>query len=528
MPCDKCGSILLLGINGEMRKFCPNCEKIVVMDKKESLSFVGGELISTNKKKIEEIFRKYNKKSIIGSLVVNRELEPLAGKYSAPFHSGHFLASNLALWYAFKFDEFGTKKVDSPYEGDYQNILYLAREVVEYNNFIYLISANFGVIVEIPEDKELLKYRGSKNVLPESIGETTETLEQKLSGRRIFKFTEKWEPILQNYKKFELSTEVEVYEHERNKRLQEKKLEFLRKRTKTQFRQDIKIKKKEQKKGSLQYILSILNLLELGDLGNYFIKFDELKDDLEYYVGLLKILSSWAVQYLEDTEYQPLETKKATLKAANTQDLFDFFQYFANPIDISIFFDKFVSNYGNFRKFPLVVKLDEDEFLIPPYTLYFIANFLTFKHLSKEKIDQLKTLEGYGFEPIVTKKIRDIGITVDYTNFKDDPQNPTLEIDIIAHYNGVIFVIECKNWALADDFLSLREESRRKKELNDEVSKQEKRLNYVKTNMSALGFDKNQIKDVKSIIITKLHEQLQKTNGSTILPFDRIEELLAI
>ncbi|MFX0185035.1 MAG: nuclease-related domain-containing protein [Candidatus Hodarchaeota archaeon] len=526
MPCKKCETTLLLGIDGEIKKFCPNCEGIGIIDKKESLSFIGGNLISSNKRKIETIFKKYDKKSIIGSLVVNRELEPLAGKYSAPFHSGHFLATNLALWYAFKFNQFGNKKIKSPYEEDYQNILYLAREIVEYNNFIYLISAKFGVLVEIPKDKDFFKYRGVKNVLPESIGETAESLKQKISGRRIFKFTEKWEPILHDYKKFGLSTEVEVYEHEQKKRIKERKIEFLRKRTKIQFRNEIKTKKHKQKKDPLQHILSILNLLELGDLSNTYIRFDKLRDDTEYYVGLLKVLSSWAVRFLEKTEYEPLETKTATLKPANTQDLFDFFRHFAEPTDIPIFFKKLTSNYDNFSKFPLIVKLDEDEFLVPPYTLYFIANYLTFKHLSKEKINQLKTLEGYGFERIVSKKLTDIGVTVNHENYQDDPKNPTLEIDIIAHYKDVIFVIECKSWPLADNFLSLKEESRRQKELNEEVTKQEKRLGYVRKNMSILGFDENKIRDVKSIIITKLYEQIHEINNSIVLPFDRIEELL--
>jgi Holliday junction resolvase-like predicted endonuclease len=527
MPCDRCGSILLLGIDGEIKRFCPNCEGIIVIDKKDSLSF-NGNLIPFYKKKIEEIFRSYEKKSIIGSLIVNRELEPLAGMFSAPFHSGRFLASNLALWYAFNFDRFGTKKVDSPFERDYQKLLYYAEEIIDCHNFIYLISANFGAIVEIPEGKDPHKYLGVKNALADATGETSETFEEEMWKRRIFKFTEKWEPVLQDYKKFGLSTEVEVNEAELRKRIHEKKLEFLRERTKTQFQQDVKIKRKEREKDNLQSILSILNLIELGDLGKQYIRFDELKDNLGYNVGLLKILSSWAVQYLEDPEYRPLEKRTATLKAATTQDLSDFFKYFATPKDVPIFFDKFVSNYNQFSRFPLVVKLDENEFLIPPYTLFLIANFLTFKYLSKEKINQLKTLEGYGFEPIVSKKLKNLGFTIVSTNFKDNPLNPTLEIDIIAYYKDVIFVIECKSWALADNFLSLREETRRKKDLNNEISKQKKRLNYVKTNLSSLGFNKKQIKDVKSVVITKLHEQIQKINDSIILPFDRIEELLTI
>jgi len=528
MPCSKCSSILLIGIDGQEKYFCPICEGLKVMERKKSLSFVGNE-ISSRKKEIEKIFKKYDRKDIIGSLVATRELEPLSSKYSGPFNHIRFLGANLALRYALKFDNFGTDRLDSPFEDNFQKIIFYSKESIEFINIIYLISANYGVFIEVPEDKDPSKFVIDLKTTPYLMGETPSSIKQKIS-RQQFKFTERWKPILDNYKKFGFLTETEFYRERMKKRVNTKKSEPLNKRRKKQHRKEDNTPQYKTNRTYLKEILTNLYSLELGDLSRKQLKFSEFKDNFEYYIGLIKILSDWSLPSLDDTKYDPWGTKYATLHPFGLDELYLFFLIFAKPRDMPLFFKKIVSGEDNVKEFPLVVKLDENEFLIPPYTLKLIAYYLSFKHLpkEKEKINQLRVLEGYGFETVVSRKLSDIGVTVDYTNYMDNPKNPSLEIDIIAHYRKTIFVIDCKSWLLTSNYLFRKAHHRKEKELEEEAQKQEKRVKYVKTSMKLLGFDENCFKDIKSVIITRLNEEIEKVDNSLVIPFDKIEELLKV
>jgi Holliday junction resolvase-like predicted endonuclease len=525
VPCEKCGSVLLLGIKGKMDSFCPICEGLTTINKPNSQRFLGEE-ISKRKTEIENIFKKYNKESIVGSLVASRELQPYSAK-SGSFNPSHFLGTNQSIVYALKFDNFGKSKLNDVYGEDFQKILHYGIEIVTNINMIRLISEEYCVQLEIPKEKDPKKYVADNTITPILYGKTSENFGSIL-GRKPFKFTKKWERILENYKKFGLVTETELYKYEIKKRKSERMEGLLSRRTKKIYRKKVK-KTEKTEKIYLQKALSLLNSLELGDLSRNQLKFHELKDDLEYNVGLLKLFSRWALDCFECDDFHQFSGEKtlASLSPISYEELYEFYR-FIYPDSFSKFYDIFVSREGDVKKFPLIIKLKEDEYLIPPNSIYLISQFLTWKYILKNELNDLKSLEGYGFENVVAKKLKDIGVCVDYINLKDDVKNPTLEIDVIAHYKKTIFVIECKSWLLRSGYLFDKAQRQREKDLTEQAQKQAKRVDYVKNNLKLLCLDKINIKEFKSIILTKLNESMEKVDSSYVIPFDQIDELLKI
>lgn len=515
MPCEICGQTLLCGIDGTDKKFCPKCEGLSIREKKDSLRCLGEE-IAEYKRKIEKIFSKYTEKSIIGSLYTTREIEPSSAK-GGPFNPKWFLGSNLAIKYAFEYSNFGKEDMKKPLDNDFQSILHYSGHILDLINLLHLISQNYCVQISIPQGKDPGKYMLERNITAILYGETPETIQKKVSNTP-YKFTEEWLPILANYKKFGLCTETEQYHQKAHNKMLEKRKELFQRRIPRKYVTPLKVKQDRQT--DLDKALSILNSLELGDLSRKLLNFEEFKDDLETIIPILKILSSWALDNYKGTD------NVGSLKPIHINDLLIFLNFFYDPGEATTIVQKLVSTKAEHKDFPLLILLDDVELLVGPYSIYLIAMYLTWKQLELDKINQLKTLEGYGFEKIVKKKLESIGIVIDYLNYKDDPRKPTFEIDLIAHLNNVVFVIECKNWLLTSSFLFRSTQKKRVNELTEQSMKQIKRIKYVEKNIQLLGLSEQS--SVKSVIITKLQEPVDKINDSYVIPFDKINDILTI
>ena len=511
MPCKKCGTTQLIGYNGKDVNFCPMCKGVTVIDKVDSISSLGKE-ISTFKKKTEDIFAKYDRNEIIGRLTATREIQ-CDTKQKIAIDSQIILGANQALNYALRYNNFGSKDFSSANDPDFMKIWGYGVQVIGHVNLIRLIGAEHGVMIQIPEGQDITDYIAEKNISLIVSGETLESIRKK-GGKQLFKFTETWKRYWDNYKKFGLYTETEIRQLESRKKIENKKRNFMMERTKTKFRKTKELPVKETKLSKLEKILSILNCFELGDLSGKQLRFDELKDNIGYNIGVIKLLSKWADDLFEEQSLTPIDER----------DLLYYLALFINPSDIPDFFSKFVSDESNVVSFPLVIRLDE-KLLVPPNTLKLISTYLSYKHLSKDDIENLRSLEGYKFEEVIAKQLTSIGINVDYKNYMDNPKKPTFEIDIIAHYKSTILVIECKSWLLRKGFLFKTERYQREKDLKEQAEKQKKRVEYVKNNLVLLKYNKDEVTNIISIIITQLNKSIEIIDDSNILPVEKLEHL---
>ena len=152
-----------------------------------------------------------------------------------------------------------------------------------------------------------------------------------------------------------------------------------------------------------------------------------------------------------------------------------------------------VSIDGDPKPFPLIVQMD-DLLGIPPLTLQLMSWY--FSHdVYKQKINIMKTTEGYKFEDTVCNKLNEIGIAISdpikpESVFKNivDKKRATLEIDIIAHDDKNLYVIDCKSNSISILWYFKRYQEYRIRDLKDEVDKKMfKRKEWVKEHLRPLN-----------------------------------------
>ena len=137
------------------------------------------------------------------------------------------------------------------------------------------------------------------------------------------------------------------------------------------------------------------------------------------------------------------------------------------------------------------------------------------------------------FEKLVSKELERNGISIrkpsnghiKLLNIKDNEKNPTLEIDIIAHYNNTIFVIDCKHVVISTDFITGNRVNNLKRNLKDEREKMNNRVRFVSKNMKKYGFRGDVFKEIKPVFITYNEEPEKEFEGITIISLQRLAEL---
>ncbi len=167
----------------------------------------------------------------------------------------------------------------------------------------------------------------------------------------------------------------------------------------------------------------------------------------------------------------------------------------------------------------------------------------------------MKTKEGYKFEGIVCKKLNEIGIPTsdplkseeELTNICDKKKR-TLEIDILAHDDKTLYVIDCKSNSISILWYFKRYQDYRIRDLKDEIDKRMlKRVEWVKEHLhpnkdfhfykldpgtggmtreerESLGFDPKKF-DIKGVIVTAIKESLEEYNGVKIIPIYELQKL---
>ena len=195
---------------------------------------------------------------------------------------------------------------------------------------------------------------------------------------------------------------------------------------------------------------------------------------------------------------------------------------------------------GNSDIFPLFVriKIEGKDIVLVSHTFTAIMFILLHAVISKDIFDLIAHKRGSDFEKDVQKKFESLDF--DYIpNHKDDPDNPTLEIDGIASKNNMCFVIEDKNPRLPpevesfqarenmiDDLKGIIDGEKRTTRSGERVVEQitslPEKVEYVKNHLSELGLTQVFPDKIFGIVITNNYPLISEYNGHRIISLSDI------
>lgn len=206
--------------------------------------------------------------------------------------------------------------------------------------------------------------------------------------------------------------------------------------------------------------------------------------------------------------------------------------------DSNKLFQMFVSSKSNINEFPILIE-HNNEIVLSSETMFLIRGIL--KYLSKGK--EVNTLiDGIQFEREVESQLKNLGFET------DDPLNhgaylrgriikiidpvtgnvQEREIDLMAYNESELLVIECKEWRLAPKLIWKFRQDYRVRDIKDEIDEKHlDRLKFVKNNYKArFGFTKDY--EVKGILVTRLKENIDEYKSIKILARSELDENLNI
>ncbi len=260
--------------------------------------------------------------------------------------------------------------------------------------------------------------------------------------------------------------------------------------------------------------MSLLNIRKPENLSSYIAAFEKFLKN--YYFNL-----SICIQTFQNysCELKPI-------------DLNIFFSYLIkNQINDNDFIEYFLSSPDKYKALDAFFMAGHD-LLVGPGTLTILCRLVKGRYLFNDLLNDEKV--GKEFEAHVAQEIEEKGFSIQHpqdpsirlTNLKDNPDRPSLEIDIIAYSKNSIYVIDCKHILISTEFLSNNREKQLRKKLKEEVAKQTKRINYVRENIERFGFNTQQ--EIFNIIITYNKEPLQHLEGINIISVREIEKLKSL
>lgn len=196
---------------------------------------------------------------------------------------------------------------------------------------------------------------------------------------------------------------------------------------------------------------------------------------------------------------------------------------------------------ANQEIFPMFVRIKYGgrDFIVLSQAFTAIMYILLHAVITKDLFDDETGRRGSLFENKVKTKFEELGFKY-IPNVKDDPDNPTLEIDGIAVKNSKCFIIECKNPRLPplvessearkimlDDLKGIVDGYKRTtkdgQRFTKSVTSLPQKIQYVKDNFASIGLTKDAIKDFVGVVITLNYPLLQEYKNIKFVSFEGIE-----
>lgn len=386
---------------------------------------------------------------------------------------------------------------------EFQNLLSNYMNYTISRKYFNLIDLNYLRIVELPSKK-----------VPEYTIDYQKNIKYNLAPRqpeseettKIFKFTPKWIPILENFRKFGLASNIDIEDILRGNETKNE-LDNLKRIVGTIL--------------SFKMVTPDMNLIRYNEL--------EGKVDL---IDTLYTLSEKNIGKLREEYYKDYRNFSCNLQNEKFSKIYQ--QIKSNGVEFEEFEDNFIFNSVQIKenKIPLLYMTTmANSILVPPLALKIMYKYLESRY--KLNIGEINSKYGKPFEKKVSRKIKNLGLKIrnpkrpskELLNIIDNQKKPTLEIDILAYDKSTLYVIDCKHVLLTYDFISGNRENIIKRKLKNIDSKQEKRIKFIKSNLKTFGFDKNKEWKFKSVIITLLKEPIESIGSSCLISEDELENI---
>ena len=496
--CITCNRPLVLGNSkNRFNIWCPNCEGLEIISTKDAIS----EINNTYTQKLEELmhyFEDYSKDSIIGTLLVCRETCLYPGPNRNHLDLQGFISYSHLIKEVVGKDKFGKKY----FNWEDKNF---ARLFVNFNETYYstrltkLLDCGLCIMVNIPREKLssfLVEPRKNKLL---GLADVSKVNQHQL------KFTPEWAPIFRNLETIGLFSELD----------------------------SINTKKfpNEYSFDDLKHKIAFLISMDMVSPDRDFIKFPEFINQDEY-INFLSDL--WNESFTPDSNPKEPNFRGSLQK-------YDFFEFISKSINRKINFDKLIKlitfDETMLNGFPIAyLSLTKRELFVPPRSIHAIYQYLLTKYVLDLGFENSKA--GHDFEKESALKLNKIGINThtpndcknELINVVDNTPNATLEIDIIGYTQNTIWVIDCKNFMITTDILDKNRKSKIKGKLENLgiQKKQQRRIEFVKSNLQKFGFSPTKIKHYKSVIITLLEEPLDNIGNSYLIPINKINKIFDV
>jgi len=512
MTCDKCGGKLVIG-KGENEKeiWCPSCEGLDVLAKSESKKLIRKDIKNLNEDCIQ-IIRKYDKDELIGSLLATREGDLLKTIKEGVFDPGNFITISLLIQEVVNTHNQNNKKVEVRSQ-KFQELINKYERLTINRKFFKLLDLNYLIFVGMPPDKipeYTIDYEKNTeyNLAPEY-----SEFEEK-DRMNIGKFTPKWNPIIENYRKFKLTSKLDIEESLREN------------------------KDRENKDGEgIDYLKSIIRIIlsfQMFTPNMDLIRYPSLKDKKEL-IDVLYNLSQKNIDRLKEKFYEDHRNYECSLESENIFEIYK--QIDSLGVDFEEFEELFIFDGIEIEdeKIPLIYRpIKTQSLVIPPLSLNRMYKYFEARY--KMDKDEINSKYGKPFENKIAKEMKEIGLKIEdpnnpsknLQNIKDDEEKPSFEIDIIGYEGSNIYIIDCKHIILTYNFMSGQRINEIKKKLNGIDDKQEKRLTFVEKNLEEFGFESNKDWGFKSVIITLLREPVKSIGETYLISEDNLENIYEI
>lgn len=502
MPCEKCGFHLLFGKGDDVHTlWCPNCEGFQVLTKEESIEKIT-ENVKENGQEIKDLINIFEVESLLTTLFVTREGHLLPVLNNQGFNSFEYISLTDLISEVLIKGSQGSTKCDC-FDVNFQKLIRLAAINHETQRINLLTKQDFGFLIRVPWIK--IKDIAVEFELATLLHGQNNDQMPNTGFVELFKFNENWVEIMDNLNDSGFVSPIDAYNH-RKKTLEfdsviEEHLQAIK--VKTAFElvmKDKKIFKQDVFKNNLDYVEF---MSQLHNLFRYTLEIIN-QNPPEFYCTISKIESKIFENVVVD-----------------------------NDFDIDIAYNLFVTKIGDKTNFPLIYQFRNNDLLIPPLTLAIFQKFLKAIH-SKEFKDKLSR-EGYKFEAKVCKVLENVGLNVNQPNnctkklinIKDDYENPTLEIDIVAYdyHTKKLFVIDCKNIFFTTEFIVGKRETVIRENFKEQPVKQKKRIEFIKNNLSKFGLSSRKINKYISVIITTNKEPISILDNTHIISLREINSI---
>lgn len=487
--CKKCSEKLLFGKGIQRIPWCPQCEGIKIVPSEEVLKILRTEIKETNKK-IEAVIVNFNKESLLISLYITREGQ----MHSDLLNQHYFMSITELMKKIIEMDFNGSVKCD-PMSDEFQKLLRYSESFNRSKITLRLFINGWGKFINL-RNRQLREYCFDFDKVLKADGISKNFDNDDLAS--TWKFTYEWHSILSNFEENGLYPKTVTVE--KVTEIYPEKLRL------NEFWRAIRVKMLLELSSGDNQVLEIesLNNVRGGDLISYLRILDEINVNFPFEIDILNENGD------KRFKARPVDLVSFLLPFAKSGLPLEKFRefFFSVPFEYKCLGAFLVTSKGLF---------------VGRQTLRVVSAFLKAKYYRDYLIGNHAV--GQEFEDLVAEELGKVGIKFSdptdpakvLRNIKDDENNPTLEIDILASSKDKLFVIDCKSMVISSDFISNTREGFVKITLKDEIEKQERRIEFVRNNMEKFGFDSSQYKVIENVIVTYNKEPLSKLENINIV-----------